>query len=61
MPPAKRVTAVVNIQLEAGQANMGEAAQALGSHGVNRFGWPCLAVLVSLILATPSRWQSTTS
>ena len=35
MPPAKHVAAVVNIQLEAGQANMGKAGQALGPHGVN--------------------------
>ena len=35
MPPAKRVAAVVSIQLDAGQANMGKAGQALGPHGVN--------------------------
>ena len=35
MSPAKRVAAVVNIQLEAGQANMAKAGQALGPHGVN--------------------------
>jgi len=32
---AKKVTAVVTIQLDAGQANMGKAGQALGPHGVN--------------------------
>lgn len=35
MPPTKRVTAVVNIQLEAAEANMGKAGQALGPHGIN--------------------------
>jgi len=35
MPPAKRVAAVVNIQLDAGAAQMGKAGQALGPHGVN--------------------------
>jgi large subunit ribosomal protein L11 len=31
----KRVAAVVTIQLDAGQASMGKAGQALGPHGVN--------------------------
>jgi large subunit ribosomal protein L11 len=35
MSSAKRVATVVNIHLEAGQANMGKAGQALGPHGVN--------------------------
>lgn len=37
MPPAarKKVAATVSIQLDAGQANMGKAGQALGPHGVN--------------------------
>ena len=37
MPPAgrKKVAATVAIQLDAGQANMGKAGQALGPHGVN--------------------------
>lgn len=35
MASPKRVAAVVNIQLEAGQANMAKAGQALGPHGVN--------------------------
>ena len=35
MPPTKRVAAVVNIQLEAAEANMGKAGQALGPHGIN--------------------------
>lgn len=35
MPPNKRVTAVVNIQLEAGAAVMGKTGQALGPHGVS--------------------------
>jgi len=35
MSPSKRIAAVVNIQLDAGQANMGKAGPALGPHGVN--------------------------
>jgi Ribosomal protein L11, N-terminal domain len=35
MPSPKRVAAVVNIQLEAGQASMAKAGQALGPHGIN--------------------------
>ncbi len=35
MSSTKRVSAVVNIQLEAGQAGMAKAGQALGPHGVN--------------------------
>ncbi len=35
MPPAKRIAATVSIQLQAGQANMAKAGQALGPHGVN--------------------------
>jgi large subunit ribosomal protein L11 len=35
MPPKKKVTATVRIQLDAGQANMGKAGQALGPYGVN--------------------------
>jgi len=34
-PANKKVAAVVTIQLDAGQANMGKAGQALGPHGVN--------------------------
>ena len=35
MAAAKRVAAVVNIQLEAGQANMTKVGQALGTYGIN--------------------------
>jgi large subunit ribosomal protein L11 len=35
MPRVSRVAAVVHIQLEAGQANMAKAGQALGPYGVN--------------------------
>lgn len=35
MPPKKKIVATVTIQLDAGQANMGKAGQALGPHGVN--------------------------
>jgi len=34
-PANKKVAAVVTIQLDAGQANMGKAGQALGPHSVN--------------------------
>jgi large subunit ribosomal protein L11 len=33
--PTKRVAAVVNVQLDAGQANMAKVGQALGPHGIN--------------------------
>jgi large subunit ribosomal protein L11 len=35
MPATKRVTAVVTIQLEAGDATMAKIGQALGAHGIN--------------------------
>jgi large subunit ribosomal protein L11 len=35
MAPTKRLAAVVNIQLEAGQANMAKVGQALGPYGIN--------------------------
>lgn len=35
MPPKKKVSAVVTIQLDAGQASMGKVGQTLGPHGVN--------------------------
>jgi large subunit ribosomal protein L11 len=35
MPSLKRVAAVVNIQLEAGQASMAKVGQALGPRGIN--------------------------
>jgi large subunit ribosomal protein L11 len=38
MPPRKKVIAVVTIQLDAGQANMGKVGQALGPYGVNIVG-----------------------
>jgi large subunit ribosomal protein L11 len=35
MPPTKRVAAVVTIQLEAAEAKMAKAGQAIGPYGVN--------------------------
>jgi large subunit ribosomal protein L11 len=35
MPPARKVAATVSIQLDAGQASLAKAGQALGPHGVD--------------------------
>jgi large subunit ribosomal protein L11 len=35
MAPAKRVAAVIDIHLDAGQASMAKVGQALGPHGIN--------------------------